>query len=84
VILEFPSVPADGTHVSFSLELELSSLAAVNVKPMFAGKVEVNGNTLDDGNGGTCSCDVLVGVPHDQGRGSAPVDDGLLYDSTGS
>jgi hypothetical protein len=37
--------------------------------------------TADDGHGGSCSGVVTVGVPHDQ-RGSAPVDQGALYDST--
>ncbi len=37
--------------------------------------------TADDGRGATCSGEVLVGVPHDQGDGGA-VDDGALYDST--
>lgn len=36
----------------------------------------------DDGKGGTCSVTVSVGVPHDQGRGSVPIDDGQKYDST--
>jgi len=35
-----------------------------------------------DGAGGVCTGEVLVGVPHDQGKGSTPVDDGRLYDST--
>jgi hypothetical protein len=38
--------------------------------------------TADDGSGGTCSGEVTVGVPHDQGNGAVPVDDGALYDST--
>lgn len=46
VILEFPSLPADGTTFSFYLEFELPALAAVDVKPMFAGKVEVDGDTF--------------------------------------
>jgi hypothetical protein len=36
--------------------------------------------TADDGYGGTCSGEVLVGVPLSRRR--APVDDGALYDST--
>ena len=36
----------------------------------------------DDGKGGTCSGTVRVGVPHDQGQGSTPIDDGQNYDST--
>jgi predicted extracellular nuclease len=39
--------------------------------------------TADDGHGGTCSDEVLVGVPHDSGKKTEPpVDDGPLYDST--
>jgi uncharacterized repeat protein (TIGR01451 family) len=38
--------------------------------------------TADDGQGGTCSGEVLVGVPHDQGKGRTPLDNGALYDST--
>jgi PKD repeat protein len=40
--------------------------------------------TAKDGQGGTCTGEVLVGVPHDQGQGSVPVDDGARYDSTQS
>ncbi len=35
----------------------------------------------DDGRGGRCTGEVLVGVPHDQG-GDDAIDDGALYDST--
>ena len=38
--------------------------------------------TADDGYGGTCSGEVLVGVPLSQDPGGAPIDDGALYDST--
>ena len=46
VILEFPSVPPDGTNFSFYFEFEVVALAGVDVKPMFAGKVQVNGDTF--------------------------------------
>jgi cysteine-rich repeat protein len=36
----------------------------------------------DDGRGGTCTGEVDVCVPHDQGRGAACVDQGALYDAT--
>ena len=36
----------------------------------------------DDGKNGSCTGSVRVGVPHDQGKGSTPVDDGQFYDST--
>jgi hypothetical protein len=36
--------------------------------------------TADDGRGGTCSCTVLVGVPHNVKK--PPVDGGALFDST--
>lgn len=55
-----------------------------------AGTKKVPGNgrvyhinfTADDGKGGSCSGEVLVGVPHDKGKRSVPVDEGALYDST--
>lgn len=46
------------------------------------GRVYHIGFTADDGNGGTCSGEVLVGVPKSQGKKDAPVDDEPLYDST--
>ena len=39
--------------------------------------------TADDGQVHTCSGEVTVCVPHDQGRGHACVDEGPLVDSTG-
>ena len=38
--------------------------------------------TASDGNGGSCIGEVTVGVPHDRGGRSTPVDGGALYDST--
>jgi hypothetical protein len=38
--------------------------------------------TADDGYGGACSGEVLVGVPLNKGAIGAPVDDGALFDST--
>jgi len=35
-----------------------------------------------DGTGSSCSGSVSVGVPHDQGKGRVPIDDGQNYDST--
>lgn len=46
------------------------------------GRVYHIGFTADDGNDGTCSGSVKVGVPHDQGKRKVPVDGGPLYDST--
>jgi hypothetical protein len=46
------------------------------------GRVYHIGFTADDGNGGSCSGTVSVGVPHDQGKNTVLVDDGPLYDST--
>jgi hypothetical protein len=46
------------------------------------GRVYHVGFTADDGQGGTCSGVVSVGVPHDRGGQASPVDDGPLYDST--
>ena len=44
------------------------------------GRVYHIGYTADDGQGGSCSGDVAVGVPHD--KKDAPVDGGALFDST--
>ncbi|UCH24380.1 MAG: hypothetical protein JSV66_10520, partial [Trueperaceae bacterium] len=38
--------------------------------------------TATDSGGGSCSGEVLVSVPKNQGKGGAAVDDGALYDST--
>jgi len=38
--------------------------------------------TADDGNGGSCSAEVTVAVPHDNGKNTVVVDGGALYDST--
>jgi CARDB protein len=46
------------------------------------GRVYAVSFTASDGKGGACSGTVSVGVPHDQGQGSIPVDDGQSYDST--
>lgn len=46
------------------------------------GRVYAVSFTASDGKGGTCAGKVSVGVPHDQGKGSVPVDDGQIYDST--
>jgi len=35
-----------------------------------------------DPSGASCTGSVILGVPHDQGRGSVPIDDGIRYDST--
>lgn len=54
------------------------------------GRNKVRGNgrvyhitfTAADSLGASCTGEVTVGVPHDQGRHATPVDDGALYDST--
>lgn len=46
------------------------------------GRVYHIGFTAEDDKGSTCSGELLVGVPHDQGGGSVPIDDGALFDST--
>jgi hypothetical protein len=46
------------------------------------GRVYHIGFTADDGKGGTCTAEVKVCVPHDQGKGKTCVDQGSLFDST--
>lgn len=45
------------------------------------GRVYTIWYTASDGNGGSCSGSATVGVPHDQGNGSTPIDSGQLYNS---
>ncbi len=52
-----------------------------NPKSPGNGRVYHIGFTADDGNGGQCTGTVSVCVPHDQGKGSACVDGGPLYNS---
>jgi hypothetical protein len=62
-----------------------SSIAEVRAERVGSGNGRVYhiGFTADDGFGGTCSAEVLVGVPKSQGKKwRTPVDDGPLYDST--
>jgi hypothetical protein len=44
------------------------------------GRVYHIGFIAADGHGSSCSGEVLVGVPHNQGN--VPIDDGAVYDST--
>ena len=62
-----------------------------HVRAERVGTKKISGNgrvyhilfTASDGNGGECYGEVLVGVPHDQGRRSIPIDDAQpQYDST--
>jgi hypothetical protein len=46
------------------------------------GRVYHIGYTASDGNGGTCTGEVTVCVPHDQGQGYNCIDGGALYNST--
>ena len=46
------------------------------------GRVYVITFTATDTAGAACTGTVTVGVPHDQGEGSTPIDDGQRYDST--
>jgi len=48
------------------------------------GRVYHIGFTATDDYGDSCSGEVRVGVPHNMGNGSTPVDGGALYDSTTS
>lgn len=65
-----------------------TSMAQVRAERVGDPKVLGNGRvyhirfTADDDRGASCTGEVLVGVPHDQGDGATPVDDGAIYDST--
>jgi hypothetical protein len=72
----------DGSHVpdgsgvgTETAEVRAERMGSAN------GRVYHIAFTADDGQGGVCSGEVLVGVPKSQGGGE-PVDDGALFDST--
>jgi hypothetical protein len=46
------------------------------------GRVYQISFTADDGNRGSCTGAVTVGVPHSQKKGLTAIDDGQIYDST--
>jgi CARDB len=46
------------------------------------GRVYTVSFFASDSTGSSCSGNVAVGVPHDQGKGRVPIDDGQNYDST--
>ena len=46
------------------------------------GRLYVVSFSASDGKGGTCAGKVAIGVPHDRGARSVPIDDGQTYDST--
>lgn len=71
------SFSPDGTGVC-------SSFAYVRAERAQSGNGRVYhiGFTAEDGNGGSCSGEVLVGVPKSQGRNGKPIDEGALFDST--
>lgn len=46
------------------------------------GRVYALSFKASDGKGGSCTGSVTVGVPHDQGQQSTPINDGQNYDST--
>jgi hypothetical protein len=49
---------------------------------LYGGRLYFISFSADDGKGGACTGTVTVGVPHDQGQGTAPVDSGMRFDST--
>ena len=63
-----------------------ASLSPLRVRAERQGKggpgVHDRDFTADDGKGGACQGTVTLCVPHDQGKGSACVDGGPLFDST--
>jgi hypothetical protein len=46
------------------------------------GRVYVVSFSSSGSQGGSCTGSVSVGVPHDQGQGKVPIDDGQIYNST--
>lgn len=77
------NTPIDGYGVG-------SSTAQVRAERSGTPRTPGNGRvyhiyfTGTDADGGTCTGEVKVGVPHDQGQRAVPVDDGKLFKSTGA
>lgn len=65
-----------------------TSAPAVRAERSGTSRVPGNGRVYEiqfdasDPSGASCTGSVILGVPHDQGRGSVPIDDGIRYDST--
>jgi hypothetical protein len=62
-----------GTGNSFAVRAERSGAGDGRVYHVFF--------SATDGAGGSCTGSATVGVPHDQGPNSGPVDGGALFDS---
>ncbi len=45
-------------------------------------EAQVSRDESMEGRGGTCSSQVTIGVPHDQGGQPTPINDGAIYNST--
>jgi len=71
------STEIDGKRVGTDTA-EVRAERSGDKKVPWNGRVYHIAFTADDGQGGTCSGVVEVGVPHDQGKGAVPVDDGPL------
>ncbi|MDG0867418.1 hypothetical protein [Candidatus Lucifugimonas marina] len=72
----------DGSGVGTGTASVRAERTGTNGKNGSNGRVYEISFTADDGNGGTCTGAVNVGVPHDKKKGNDPVDDGQAYDST--
>jgi len=66
----------DATVISGNVQLRSERSGTGN------GRVYAISFKATDTKGASCTGNVNVGVPHDQGRGVVPVDDGQVYDST--
>ena len=71
-----PPTDADGVGT------DTASLRAESSGTSGNGRVYEISFAAEDGMGGICSAAVKVYVPHDQGTGDAPIDDGQNYDAT--
>ena len=79
----FQDEPVDGEADGQGIGTSTAELRAERIDEG-NGRVYHIGFTASDGNGGTCSGTVQVSVPKSMGKNGTAVDDGPLYDSTGS
>jgi hypothetical protein len=71
---------ADGKGIGTSVASVRAERTGVKATPGDGRTYQIN-FTASDGKGGTCTGSVYVGIPHDQGGSSMPIDKGIRYDS---
>jgi len=72
---------SDGKGIGTSVASVRAERTGVKATPGDGRIYQINFTASDGKTGGTCTGSVLVGIPHDQGGSSMPIDKGIRYDS---